>query len=511
MADLQQVDGVTATHEEYDAFAPRVQRCRDCVDGGDAMKAATTAYFPALAGETPILQGKQSMVDGAIRIDGRLQQPTDNPLYGQYEKRLKLAAVYEAADKTLDALLGALFRVPSQPTIPDAIIPHLKNMDLAGTAYVAFKQQAGAEVLEVGRYGVLVDWSGEQKRPFWRPYETEQIDNWRYGIRDGRKVLEQVKLRESVTERSSTGFGGESTERYRVLELNDAGQVEVTVYTKRQQADDRGQKTSGYEVDGPTVLTRQGVPLTVIPFVCFGRLDLDLCPQKPPLLAICDLQLDHYRLDGDIKWSLHVGCMGMLCVAGDGDPNEPKQYYFGGGVVNRLAVGATAEFSTLPTDMVDRAIAKQDSDKQEMALMGARMLLAPKREAETAEASLIQRDGESASLSMISHALTTALTQCWQYHAMWMGLPAEGVGDELNRDFFPHRMDPSEILAQVQLYNDGLLSKETLLENLYAGQISREPELERERIEMEPPKAQPVDGSTLDEPVEDETPTEDAA
>lgn len=316
-------------------------------------------------------------------------------------------------------------------------------------------------------------------------------------------MLEQVKLRESVTERSASGFGGECVERFRVLELDDAGMVQVTVYTKRTESDGHGGKTSGYAVDGPTQLTRQGVPLTEIPFVCFGRLDLDLCPQKPPMIGICDLQLDHYRLDGDIKWAIHIGCMGALFVIGDGEDRDgPKPYYFGG-AVNRLTGGASAEFKTLPPDMVDRAREEKADDERRMALMGARMLLAPKREAETAEASLIQRDGESASLSMISHALSTALTKCWYFHCVWMGLATEGVGDTLPRDFFPHKMTPEEMTGQIDAYMKGVISRETLLENLFAGGVSREPEVEAERIGAEGPHAGPGDGSILDQPAQD--------
>lgn len=482
--------GLADQHVEYERFEERWERVRACVDGADAIKREGPEYFPPLAGEVP--------VSGEVtRLTTTGRPVSDTPLIGQYEKRLKLAAVYEATDKTLDALLGALFRTQSQPNVPDPLVPHLVNIDLAGTAYDAFKHQAGSEVLEVGRYGVLVDWSTEQRRPFWRPYETEQIDNWRYGIRNGQKVLEQVKLKESLTERSSTGFGSELAEQYRVLELNDAGQVEVSVYTRRTVRDANGATQKVWVVDGPTVMTRQGVPLTEIPFVCFGRLDLDLCPQKPPLLGIADLQLDHYRLDGDVKWAIHVGCMGGLFVIGDGDPDEPKAYYMGG-AVNRLQAGASVEFVTLPGDMVDRAREEKADDERRMALMGARMLLAPKREAETAEAAMIQRDGESASLNTISRALSTAFTRCWQFHAAWLGIGADMVSDELPRDFFPHRLSPSEIAAQLSLVQAGKLSTETLLENLYAGEIGREPELEMERIASEP-IAPPADAALLDQ------------
>ncbi|MEO8602484.1 MAG: DUF4055 domain-containing protein [bacterium] len=471
------VDGLTATHAEYDKFAPLVQRCRDTVEGDDKIKEAGTLYL--------------SMLEEESR--------------DEYDARRRSACVFDAADKTLDAMLGALFTKPPTTLLPDAITPHLENIDLAGTPYEGFRQTVASERLETGRVAVFVDYSAEQARPFFRLYEWEQIRNWQTRIVGGRAVLSQVVLCETIGAPAATGFGSASVEQYRVLELDAAGKFISRVFTRPDEADPKAQKF----IETVTTPSIHGRPwMGEIPFVCFGRLDLSPQPQKPPLLSIANLQLDHYRLSVDQRHALHLGAMGGLFVIGDGDPELSKRYYLGGTRANRLAAGASAEFVEFQGGVLEQIKSEKAAIQERIGLLGVRMLLAPKREAETAAALAIQRDGETASLSTISYGISLGLTKCWRFYAMWMGLNSKDVSDTLNRDFVNHRLSPEETLAQMQLVQSGYLSEQSFIENLFAGEISRDPETERDRIDTQPPRVEPGDGNAL---VDDETNAADAA
>jgi hypothetical protein len=128
-------------------------------------------------------------------------------------------------------------------------------------------------------------------------------------------------------------------------------------------------------------------------------------------------------------------------------------------------------------------------------LIGSRLLIAPKRQAETAEALDIQRESEGASLATTSYALSEGLSRCWQFHVQLMGGDSSGVEEKLNRDFTSRRLAPDEVAAQLSLVMAGKLSTETLLENLYEGEIGRDPETERERLDAEGPSAPPVNAA----------------
>ena len=88
---------------EYEAALPRWQRCRDCFEGSDAVKARATAYLPTLEGH----KGSSSQK------------------YDAYKTR---AVFYNAPARTVAGLLGSVFRAAPSWTFPASI-----EDDLEGT------------------------------------------------------------------------------------------------------------------------------------------------------------------------------------------------------------------------------------------------------------------------------------------------------------------------------------------------------------------------------------------
>jgi hypothetical protein len=93
--------GVRTTHAEYDAFAPKWKRTRDCISGQDAMHAAGD-------GLSPQAQGRERR--------HRLQGAQD-------AARLKLSDFFNGTYRTIDALGGMAFRKPPSVDVPKAIEP----------------------------------------------------------------------------------------------------------------------------------------------------------------------------------------------------------------------------------------------------------------------------------------------------------------------------------------------------------------------------------------------------
>ena len=91
---------------EYEAALPRWQRCRDCFEGNDAVKARTTAYLPALEGH----QGSAE----------------------KYDAYLTRAVFYNATARTVAGLLGSVFRATPSWTFPAAIEDDLTDVTLIG-------------------------------------------------------------------------------------------------------------------------------------------------------------------------------------------------------------------------------------------------------------------------------------------------------------------------------------------------------------------------------------------
>lgn len=108
-----------------------------------------------------------------------------------------------------------------------------------------------------------------------------------------------------------------------------------------------------------------------------------------------------------------------------------------------------------------------------MAVLGARMLEAQKKGVESAEVAGIHRAGENSLLAGIAQAISLGLTAALQTFSNWAG-GSGTVMVALNRDFFPAPMSAQDLTALVMSWQQGAISKQTLFDNLQAGQIISE-------------------------------------
>ena len=93
----------------YAAMADRWRTARDCVIGGNAVKAGGTRYLPPLAGHNP-------------------NSPTDD-----YRAYLQRALFFNACARTIEALAGMIFRAEPVIECPEVAAPLIDDVDLPAT------------------------------------------------------------------------------------------------------------------------------------------------------------------------------------------------------------------------------------------------------------------------------------------------------------------------------------------------------------------------------------------
>lgn len=452
--------GVASTHAGYDKYAAKWKRCRDVSDGQDAVHAAGAAYLPKLKDQ-------------------------EEEAYKAYVKR---AGFYNATWRTIGGLLGMLFRKPPKVEIPKAIEPHLKDVDLAGTSIDTYARQVALEVLEVGRLGIMVDHPPQQTgedgkiipitvavaeqmgmRPTLKLYPAESIINWKYRRVRNRNMLSQVRLEELVQEPDGE-WAEKSVKQWRVLDLDDAGHYRVRVYRREKEAD--------VLVEGPFYPLMNGKPLDFIPFAIVGVDGVESALDEPPLIDLVDLNLSHYRTNADYEHGCHFTGLPTPVVSGYSPPGTGKD---GTGPPEKLYIGsshawvftdANAKASYLEFTGQGLTALKENLDRkeQQMAILGARMLAAEKKQAETATTAAIHRTGENSVLSAISMAVSEALEWALTVFAKWAGHEAEIVY-QLNRDFMPAGIDAPQLTALVNAWQSGTLSDEELFDLFQRGDL----------------------------------------
>ena len=443
-------------HSEYTANMAQWTTLRDCIAGEEAVKTAGDAYLPKLSGQ-------------------------DDAEYSAYKAR---AMFYGATGRTLQGLLGAIFRKPPEFLGPDDLSTIVSNIDLAGTRGDDFARRVTEAVIGIGRFGVLLDLPNSQNgnvRPYFVAYEAESIINWRCRVIDSVTVLDQVILKEVQETASDDGFGSTAAVRYRVLELDENDTYRQRVFTRDIETADWD-----IEVIEPRI---RGKSLKYIPFVFFNPFSLVPGVEKAPLIDLARVNLAHYRNSADLEHGLHWTALPTPWVSGLGEDHN-GDLYIGSNTAWSLPQGGQAGMLEFTGQGIS-AIRSAMQDKEGlMAKLGARLLEDQKKAAETAESKHLQYSGENSILATIANTVSLGLTQLLRWAAEWLNLPAGDVTAQLNTDFFDAPIDPQSITALVTAWQQGAISHFTLLHNLKSGEVlppGTTEEDEIDRIETEGP------------------------
>ena len=418
---------INAAHAEHAKYAAQWRRCRDAVEGEDAIHAAGEAYLPRLTDQT----------------DDR---------YAAYVAR---APLYNAVGRTVDGLTGLVFR--KAPTVVKPAKFDADDVDGDGTPLGSWCEQVMEELIVCGRVGLLVDMPaapdgavtrGELEtagvRPFVRTYTAETIVNWERGLVGGKNRLVRVVLAES---------SGAVIDQYRELVLVDGAYV---------QRVHRRNEAGEWAVVAELVPSMGGKPLPYLPFVLIGARGIESRTSKPPLIDLVNVNLSHYRA--------HIGGIPTMVITGH---HAEEGEALAIGCDRALVFGepdARVQFLEYSGQGLDALFKLLDRKEQQMATLGARILSQDKAAAESGVAQAIKRGGENSVLASLARAASEGITRALSLLCEWGAVPGD-VSVSLNTDYLPEGMSAQELTALVQAWQAGAISHETLFHNLKAGEL----------------------------------------
>lgn len=465
---------VKTQHPEYAKYSGKWKRVRDVVEGEDAIHAAGTAYLPKLKD-----QDQKS-----------------------YDAMVKRTPFVNYSWRTMDGLHGMMFRKEPTVEVAEGAKSLLEDATMCGVPFSVFAQEIALEVLTVGRVGVLVDHPpastagrnvAEAESNGFRPYMTmyfaENILNWKYRRVRNRWVLAMVVLKEKA-DIGTNKFEHKTEDRYRVLELDEAGFYCYSVY----KIDERGEDQL---IEGPIYPVRNGAVFDVIPFKFFNRTTTQANCEDPPLIDLVNLNLKHYRVSADHEHGCHFTGLPTAWISGyqpaqDDDGKVTEKLYIGGEAAwvfpHPEAKADYLEFTGQGLGALEKNL---DRKEKQMALIGARMLMDEQKGAQTFGEAQIKRTGENSILATIAQTISIGLTEVLKWFCEW-GNFAGDVNCELNRDFLPVPMDAPTLTALMAAWQGGAISYNTLFDLLQrADVIDAEVTQEDEegRISETPPPA----------------------
>lgn len=430
------MDEIEKEHPQYAKRSSQWAKCRDVVEGADAIKAKGPVYLPRLPGQ-------------------------DDESYANYKRR---AVFYEATGRTLEGLSGLLIGTEPHIEAPAGAAGILQDCDLMGRPFTALAEDVAEDVLTVGRFGLMVDHppklegiTKDQVEPLgMRPYvvrvPTENVINWGFS-----RIANRWKLSRIVIRESSEGEGGKPNKVYRELVLED-GAYHLKTWEKPEKAEH-------YAVTLDLVPEMGGKPLADLPFFFAGVEFGDEDPDKPPLLGMVELNLAHYLTSADKRHALfHCGLPTPIFAGFVFKEGETVNLGGPSGIVssNENAKATYLEFTGQGIQPL-----KEELEALEgmMAKLGARMLAEDKKQAEAAETLKIRASGESSTLASVAVSVSKTLTQVLALLCQWGGWSGK-VLVQLNTDFRGKGLGAQDIVALTGALQAGGIPLREYLETL---------------------------------------------
>jgi hypothetical protein len=447
---------VDTKHREYDKYERSWLKCRTVAEGSEAIKAAGEAYLPSLVDQAP-------------------------EEYTAYKKR---ALFFEGTTRTISGLIGLMFA--KEPTLnkPDGSEFFL-SITPSFTPIKTFLKNLAEEVVTVGRAGILVD-VDESGKPYIVQYKAEDILNWRVAYnKEGKSVVSFVVLREESEEYED--FTTTVKERYRVLSIDEEGKYKQELYLKQ----DKNSESFVLHPNYPLFPKNKGRELQAIPFYFINVNGTQPSPGRPPLLGLVNTNISHYLNSADLEHGRHLTGLPTPWVAGFAVASEGKLSIGSQSAWvsnNPAARAGFLEFTGQGLMSLENAL-KEKQDQ--MIVLGARLLEAPKKASESADNQRNRKQGESSILANIADSVSEGVTKAAQFAADWAGEQMDKYSVEIHKDFITLDADPKMINAMISALQASLISWDTWFYNLKAaGMIPDGVDAEEEKTKI---KAQNTD------------------
>lgn len=431
----------TIKHPDYLDFAPSWELMRDAVAGEDDVKNKGEKYLPMKSGTAAI-------EDVAAR----------KRVYDLYKTR---AGFPEITAPTIRGAVGVLLAKNAKIELPDSMEHLRERATLDGLTLDALHRRIAAEVMTVGRYGLLpsVDSNG---MPYLSGYTAESIINW--DTTGG--VPDFVMLDETAVIRDRDSGEWKTLEQLRECVIED-GAYRSYIYEK--------EGSDWFRVFDNEAKSPKGQPIDFLPFVFIGSLDLTPEPDDVPLYGLAKLAVRIYRMDADYSFSLHMTSEPTPVAIGFDDPQDaiasgyaPKT--LGSSVIWILPKGGDAKYLEFTGQGLEKQAEAIRSSFEQAEKFGAQVLQSASSN-ESGEALKMRAASQTATLTSIAQTTAAGLERALRNLAVWMGEDPERVIVTPNLDFFGRSMSAQELTALVAAWQDGAISHPALFKKLQEGGV----------------------------------------
>jgi hypothetical protein len=493
---------VAHRRQEYDCFYGTWQKNRDAIMGQLAIKDETenrrTTYLPPLSGH--------------YTADGT----TTNDSYDVYSE---YAEWYAASGRTLDGLVGLVYRKEPQIEKSKAMDPYFEDLTLDGQNAIQFSKELLSEVISINRVGVLLDMpqvdtegmtqeqlEDQNIRPYARIYRAESIVNWKLEVVNNvlQPTLIVLDEEEQDEEYCEDFFVDNLIQQYRVLKLipmvdkvSELGRYEYwqIIYQEQEKMDNTTNEKSKQWVEVKrTRILINGAPIDYIPFIITSDEGQNWNIKTSQMEGLINTNLSHYRNSANLENGLIWTGNPTPYVSGYLNDNDSDTINLGSTECLKLEQGGQAGYMEFSGQGLNPIRESMEDKEKRMALLGARIIASDKKASETAETATIHRAGEQGVLASVANIVSNTMNMIFARIQEWTGVAGE-TKIILNTDYVPIEMGAADMVGLLQMYQAGVISMDVVRWNMKRGEripnIMTNEEMDKQIKENPPPEAEP--------------------
>lgn len=419
------------------------------------------------------------LTEGTKAVRGKVEYMPKYPLEtddGWAAKRTG-ATVYNYYGKTINTMVGLVLR--REPKIGGdgdegfrkVFAEHWENITSTGIGGKMFLQRALKNQF-AGFVFIVVDYPARDenikdkvdemraaRRPFWSLYKANQALSWRFGTVDNKTVLTQIVFKETHVEPNGA-FGEREVIYYRVWYLKEFNLQGKTVTRAAWQLwkESRGEQGEiSVNVSDEGVITS----LSRLPVAIAGEI-----ASRPPLVDLAYTNIRHYQDYADYRKGKSIAGLALLYSIG----LEETDLSIGWDVMLKLKEQGQVGFIEASGAALEAHRTALEDTKTEMSELGMALLIDRSATNVTATEAVIDHAQRSSALLEIADSLKDAVEVAMEIHGAYLGYEKERVCS-MDLGYKPEELvlSPTNIDLLFRLYDNGLITGETLLKTFKGG------------------------------------------
>ena len=390
---------------------------------------------------------------------------------GAYMARLNRSTytpIYRDSIRSYAGLLSRFQGIDAPPSMER----NDDNVDLQGSSMQSFLTRVDEMALRDGGSFLMVDMMPDRgtdnffdqmndgRHPYFISIERSDVINWQVSYERGRELVERVTVRQ-LRSSAGEGFGSVVEPIYYVL---TPGKVETYRLVKSDAS-----RWSNQKID------EIATSLPIVPLVWYGATTTRFAQGDLPMDGLADLSIQHFQMRSDLSELLHKCAMPVPVRKGApiGPDGQPAPLVLGPNTaVDLPSEGGDFSFAEPTGKSLERHQQEIKHIEQLMDRSSLNFLYGANVKTAT-EASLraSQVASSVASLSRNKAAMFSTLMRLWAWYAGEQSAITSESGLAINDSLMSKPLEASEIAQLVNLYNSGLMSRRTVLDELQRGGV----------------------------------------